>query len=385
MRVLIAHPDLQAGGGAEVYARALVRVLRQRGHAVGLCDISGHLPAKGGHYTPVWFRLGQYPGLRRLTLWKYALICRALPKLSRQYDYVVLSFGEGPKLFCPVLTVLHGPLLFDPSAKSLRFLGAKFPYLRGFYTRFCKVLAGACVGIGVGPRNPVVANSRWTAHLVQQCGAKQPSLLYPPVQPLCQFPLRSDTPLAQPAIFTRGPQSVRDPYLIVVVGRIVRNKRLEDAVMLLERLRRYGIPAHLKIIGHARCAYAGRFLRRYASHPHISLLPNADQAALAEVLSRARIGLHMYRGEHFGIAVAEMICAGVLPFVHDSGGVCELVTDPSLKFVTTTDLLHKVIAVMSWKDAICTQRLAVLKTTPALQKALRFPSECERLLQSVGL
>jgi hypothetical protein len=93
----------------------------------------------------------------------------------------------------------------------------------------------------------------------------------------------------------------------------------------------------------------------------------------------------MYRGEHFGIAVAEMICAGVLPFVHDSGGVCELVTDPSLKFVTTTDLLHKVIAVMSWKEAICTQRLAVLKTTPALQKALRFPSECERLLQSVGL
>ncbi|MBT6544810.1 MAG: glycosyltransferase, partial [Rhodobacteraceae bacterium] len=174
MRVLIAHPDLQAGGGAEVYARALVSVLRQRGHAVGLCDISGHLPAKGGHYTPVWFRLGQYPGLRRLTLWKYALICRALPKLSRQYDYVVLSFGEGPKLFCPVLTVVHGPLLFDPSAKSLRFLGAKFPYLRGFYTRFCKVLAGACVGIGVGPRNPVVANSRWTAHLVQKCGAEQP-------------------------------------------------------------------------------------------------------------------------------------------------------------------------------------------------------------------
>jgi hypothetical protein len=134
MRVLSAHPDLQAGGGAEVYARALVSVLWQRGHAVGLCDISGHLPAKGGHYTPVWFRLGQYSGLRRLTLWKYALICRALPKLSRQYDYVVLSFGEGPKLFCPVLTVVHGPLLFDPSAKSLRFLGATFPYLRGFYT-----------------------------------------------------------------------------------------------------------------------------------------------------------------------------------------------------------------------------------------------------------
>ncbi len=40
MRVLIAHPDLQAGGGAEVYARALVTVLRQRGHAVGVCDIS---------------------------------------------------------------------------------------------------------------------------------------------------------------------------------------------------------------------------------------------------------------------------------------------------------------------------------------------------------
>lgn len=106
---------------------------------------------------------------------------------------------------------------------------------------------------------------------------------------------------------------------------------------------------------------------------------------MAEALAKARIGVHMYRGEHFGIAVAEMICAGVLPIVHDSGGVRELVTDPGLRFSDMTDLLQKVMAVMRCEDAACAQRSAVLKMTPALQKALLFPSECDHLLQSVGL
>ena len=381
MRVLIAHPDFQAGGGAEAYARALARVLRQRGHAVGLIDISGHLPAGGGHWAPVWFRLGKHLGLQRLTLWKYALVCRSLPALSRHYDYVVLSFGEGPKLFCPVLTVAHGPRLFDPSAHVLQFLGAKFPFFRGLYTRFCRLLAGG----DVADSRIFVANSRWTAQIIQQCGSAPPFVLYPPVRAPAPLPVSSRAQFPLPALSTHGLRSGRDPYGIVVVGRIVPNKRLEDAVTLLEQLRRCGISAHLKVIGYARSAYADRFLQRYARHPHISLLPNADQATLAEALAKARIGVHMYRGEHFGIAVAEMICAGVLPVVHDSGGVRELVTDPGLRFSDMTDLLQKVMAVMRCEDAACAQRSAGLKMTPALQKALLFPSECDHLLQSVGL
>ena len=63
-----------------------------------------------------------------------------------------------------------------------------------------------------------------------------------------------------------------------------------------------------------------------------------------------------------------MICAGVLPVVHDSGGVRELVTDPGLRFSDMTDLLQKVMAVMRCEDAACAQRSAVLKMTFSVVK-----------------
>jgi glycosyltransferase involved in cell wall biosynthesis len=113
---------------------------------------------------------------------------------------------------------------------------------------------------------------------------------------------------------------VRDPFRMLALGRITRNKRLDETVALLERLRADGVPATLEIVGRANTPYARRFLRRYRSHPHIELSPDAGRDALARALARARIGIHPFRGEHFGIGVAEMLCAGVLPVVHNSGG-----------------------------------------------------------------
>ena len=42
-------------------------------------------------------------------------------------------------------------------------------------------------------------------------------------------------------------------------------------------------------------------------------------------MAQHRYGIHTMENEHFGIGVAEMVRAGCIPFVHDSGGPVEIV------------------------------------------------------------
>src|SRR5690606_15433656 len=57
-----------------------------------------------------------------------------------------------------------------------------------------------------------------------------------------------------------------------------------------------------------------------------------SRAELLEQIGRSRYGLHMMIDEHFGIAVAEMLCLGCIPFVHGSGGPLEMLGDLPLHF-----------------------------------------------------
>jgi glycosyltransferase involved in cell wall biosynthesis len=121
-------------------------------------------------------------------------------------------------------------------------------------------------------------------------------------------------------------------------------------------------------------------LRRYRKHPHIELSPDAGRDALARALARARIGIHPFRGEHFGIGVAEMLCAGVLPVVHNSGGVCELVENPALRFDDFDDLVAKTAGIMTLTEEARAALLRNATGSAALGKALDFDRQLDRLL-----
>jgi len=365
MKVLVVHADLRAKGGAESYADAVISRLKSAGHTVGILDITGHRSGTDEISNPSLFKFGRALLLNRFTLWKYALVCRILPKVATEYGYVIFSFGEGPNLSRPTLQLRHAPAIFSGNPELLAVLGVRKPtiLLRQIYAWGCRKVARMQPQVS-GPAR-TVTNTHWTASMARtHCNIENPYILYPKVN----------------RDLIRHATTPRNPYHMVCIGRIVPNKRLEDAIAVLERLNKRGLPATLQIIGRADGAYANRFIKKYKNHPGLIISPNADKAILSEALAQARLGLHGFRSEHFGIAVAEMICSGVLPLVHNSGGVCELVQNPELRFETVDDLTEKALHFMQIPQEEYQQTSDRLKHTDALQRALNFDALLDAII-----
>lgn len=76
-------------------------------------------------------------------------------------------------------------------------------------------------------------------------------------------------------------------------------------------------------------------LRQKANRAGISniiFIANPSDAQVREELARTRIFVFPAVNEHFGMATAEAIGSGAIPYVHDSGGQREIVPDPRLRF-----------------------------------------------------
>jgi glycosyltransferase involved in cell wall biosynthesis len=367
-RILLVHGNLRAGGGAEVYANAILGWLKRRGTPPDLLDIHGWRGPGAGTLplrARAWLALGRVAGGRHLL--RYALVCRVLPLLTARYDALILSYGEGPPLRLPTVTIRHAPALFSTHPAMLAALGPSSRW-RAPYTICCRAIARAGPGSSrIAAKSAVapleLANSRWTAqHMARHLNLPEPPVLYPPVKARA----RRNLP--------------RDPHLILSLGRIVPGKRLEEAVEVLDGLRRAGLPARLAIVGRAEGAYAQRLLRRWRNRPGLLLYPNASDVQLERLLARASFGLHCYRQEHFGIAVAEMICAGILPMVHDDGGVAELVTEPLLRFDGVGCATAQLARLMSCHEQERAATSDRLQRGEALGRALNFEGELEAAL-----
>ena len=367
MRVLLAHADLGAQGGAEAYARAIAARLRRDGHRVGLLDINGHLTPEGTRNLPpplgLWARM---PLPRRPHLMNWALVCRALPGVAAAYDRAILTYGEGPALPCPALRLLHAPALFSDRAEALSYLGAPSTgprlALRQAHARLCRRIARPCNESA--PHDLTIANSRWTATEAARLGTGTvDAVLYPPFAPL-----------------PRPAGAGRDPFLFAAIGRLVPNKRFDEIIHIVSLLRRRGLPARLHVMGRGGGGFARRLRRRARRLPFVTITMDATPPQLAELLHRAAFGIHACRHEHFGIAVAEMIKAGCLPFVHDGGGVRELVPDRELRFADATEAAARIEHLVFRGRPGRMAKLRALQAGPALGAALNFDGHLAPLL-----
>jgi len=219
----------------------------------------------------------------------------------------------------------------DPSPAGLRKLLHEVAPLRSVYLAFVRAVARAPkesfreVGL-------VLANSDWSRTTLRERHGIDSALLYPPL------PIRIGAVSAQ-----------RSQRRFVSLGRIYPEKRIEMMIQIIETVRSRGHDLSLHIIGDVRETAYGREIERLCSAKGrwIVLEGRRFGDSKMRLLAESAFGIHARQGEAFGIAVAEMMAAGCIPFVPREGGPAEIVDHEALLYDDHNDAVEKILAVLN--------------------------------------
>ena len=183
-------------------------------------------------------------------------------------------------------------------------------FLNRLYLGLCKKIAPPS-GRNLFADDLLIANSQWTATVLKEkYQARDVRVIYPPV----------------PGDFPDVPWEERASDF-VCLGRLSREKRIESIIDVLKRLRAMGHTSTLHIIGGSDGSSYARGVEEMARSEGdwIQWHGELQGDAKRQLLAQCRYGIHACPFEGFGIAVAEMVRAGCIPFVPTTGGAGEIV------------------------------------------------------------
>jgi len=137
----------------------------------------------------------------------------------------------------------------------------------------------------------------------------------------------------------------------VAVGRVHPSKRQHEMIEIIDKIRQER-EVHLHILGEVPETDYGMKISRMASkRSYIHLEGWIPHREINRFLEMHKYGLHNHRFECYGIGVMEMVRAGIIPFVHDSGGPGqEFAEIPSILFENKKDAAKQTVAVVEDSD-----------------------------------
>jgi len=263
----------------------------------------------------------------RLQVFQVSLFARLASRRVDAFDAVVSTKNEFT-VDAPSVQYVHNPQFAGASTDP----GLHDPStLRRAYIAACRRIAGFDPET-LGRNTTLVTNSEWSARIVERTYGVDTHVIYPPV----------------PTVPDGLDWCDRESGFLTV-GRIGPSKRIHRAIDLVTALRRRGHDVHLHIVGPTTDdEYSTEVEERAADLPHVSVEGAVSRDELIDLMGRHRYGFHGREYEHFGIAVAEMVAAGMLPFVHASGGPPEIVDGSRhLRYESADDALRKMEALLS--------------------------------------
>ena len=342
-RIAVCHPSLEHGG-SEARALWLVHGLAEMGDVDLLTLRAVDVDALSTYYgVPLRerpFTVRRPTVMRNLTRMhrgdglRAAAFERFVAGRASRYDLVISAYNPMPipgRSIAYVADVSWHPelrrALFGDTSLRDGARGAK-GIVSGAYGALERALRpGAVVGA-----QRIVANSHYVADLLAEHTAIQcASVIYPPV---AGPPARTDT-------------TERSPTSFVMLGRLAPEKRIEEQIRILERVRAEGFDVNLRILGGGRDAVYAQALEREHEAPWIAWAGWVGGASKWDALASARFGIHGCRGEAFGISVAEMMRAGVIPFAPTEGGPAELLGEDRLVYGSEDEAVRKITALLA--------------------------------------
>ncbi|KAG9414057.1 asparagine-linked glycosylation protein [Aphanomyces cochlioides] len=201
-----------------------------------------------------------------------------------------------------------------------------------FYYRFFAMLYGF-----VGRFAAVVmVNSGWTLnHIRQLWRGTAPVVVYPPcgTTSFQKFALSDRRPWALSVAQFRPEKNhslqLQSMKVLLDTYPVEMQSKFKDfKIILLGSCRGADDEARVRLL-REECEALGLTDR-------IEFVVNAPFAELTNLLSKASIGLHTMRNEHFGIGIVEMMAAGLVVIAHNSGGPREDIVKDGTGYLATT-------------------------------------------------
>ncbi len=356
-RVLVIHPTLKGDGGADQVAAWTLEALRRDyeltlltaalvdfGAVDAFCEtaLTDARIANRVAFPRLQRLLDRVP--LRLALVRIALVLREARRLDRRdrFDCIVSTFNE-MDFGRPGIQYVHYPWGLLPRPAPERRWYTDLPGMMFLYHWAIRRLGG--LSVARIRANQTWANSRFVADLTEAFLNAPCGVLHPPV----------------PGRFDPLPWSERLQE-VVCIGRISPEKRVDEVIDILRRVRERGHPLALRIVGLPETpAYVRELQDRISDCADwVEIETVVSRKRLLEVIHRARYGIHAMHEEHFGIAVAEMMRAGCVVFAHASGGPPEILggLEPLL-FEDADDAVDKIDALLTGERALSEVRAAL--------------------------
>ncbi|RKS83243.1 glycosyltransferase involved in cell wall biosynthesis [Haloarcula quadrata] len=328
----IYHPDLNRGGGSESVTYNIYDALSNQ-YDVEL--ITGSIPDENrlnnlfGPSLNLEFRLLPWYGkaaskdIQKGYKLRHAISARSLERISSEYDCIISGYNEIPDIENKI-SYIHHPI----------YLCQEFPEhrsgrLSNWYDKGCRMVSG----YSNLNEETIVTNSQWSSSILDNCKAGDIDVVYPPV----------DTSSLSNINWENQENG------IVAVGRVSSDKRVDEIIDIYSHLNERGMLDKCHIIGRIPSnRYGQKILDRAKKIDSLNIHGEVAQSTLYEILAKNKYGIHARENEHFGMAVAEMVGSGMLPFVHKSGGQVEIVNEIDyLTYTGKTDAVENISEVIS--------------------------------------
>ncbi len=348
-KALLIQPDLQVHGGGNTVAVWMIEALKSDYDLSVMTWMPFELNALNRNYgtgfkkaefkalhVPLLFRFLVFilPGFHEIR--KLSILIRWCKIVRKRYDVILTAYNEldfGKKgiqyVHYPhrVLKRFREQCLDTRQAGIWRWLND----LKSGNQPWCGLLDFSAERM---LENRTLVNSNWTGEKFRGFYRSPALTVYPPV----------------PGEFPEAPWDEKENGF-VCIGRISGEKRLEEVIDILAHVRPHVPDIHLHIIGSKVSyneGYYQRVKKKVAEHAAwVFLEENPSRNELIELVCKHRYGIHGTKDEHFGIAVAEMIRAGCIPFVPDSGGQVEIVgREPRLLYGSDAEAVEKILDVL---------------------------------------
>jgi glycosyltransferase involved in cell wall biosynthesis len=379
--VNIVHINLNARGGSERLALAVIRALKEDNDM----DIDIDLTTL---QKPDVHKIEETYGKTGLMAVRNINRVNIIPsienvQLKKKYDLIINTHGDmfpfSQKDFSKdnAITYCHFPLakyLIDVENEEYARLiyGQRFSDM-GEYKKHLHLARNTY--IDMIRNSTVLTNSEYSSKAIYKTFKIDSTVLSPPV----------DVDLFRKAVLFSS-MNKRDDT-ILVISRFHPSKKVENAIRLAELLKQKGIGRSMKIVGNLSphmfgyYSYLRQMVQDLDLSDYVTFHVNVSFNKLLSLMSKSKVYFHPLPGEPFGISTVEAMSAGLIPVVPDLGGHTEFVP-LRYQFCTFLEAMKSVAVAM---DASFSERIRIsdsVKRFSTSNYIRRFQQIVKKLLLS---